>query len=100
LERWIIDVVKPKTRPKTSEQYEYAFRKHLVPDLGEFALGKLTAQDVQSFLKKKTDAGLSAKTIKHLRDVLRNALNLAVDWDLIARNPASKPGRRRSKKEK
>jgi len=94
LERWLHDVAQENTRPKTVEQYKYAVRRHLVPGLGDIALGRLATQDVQSFLKAKTDAGLSAKTVKHLRDVLRNALNVAIDWDLIVRNPAA-PGKSR-----
>lgn len=36
-------------------------------------------------------AGLSSKTVKHIRDVLRAVLNVAVnDWELINRTPASR----------
>lgn len=32
---------------------------------------------------------LSPRTVKHCRDTLRAALNVAIEWNLIARNPAS-----------
>jgi integrase len=90
LERWLEDVAKPSTRPQNLEQYEYAVRSHLVPALGAIPLGKLATQQIQTFLRTRTDAGLAARTVKHLRDVLRNALNVAVDRDLIGKNPAAK----------
>jgi integrase len=90
LDRWLDQVAKPNTRPKTFELYEYAVRRDVAPILGKMPLTKLATQDVQGFLKSKSDAGLSPKTVKHLRDVLRNALNVAVEWDMILRNPAAK----------
>lgn len=90
LDQWLNDVARPNTRPKTFEQYEYAVRVHLKPDLGRVPLAKLAVQRVQSLLKAKSDAGLSPKTVKHIRDTLRNALNVAVEWDLVARNVAAK----------
>jgi len=90
LKQWLEQIAKPNTRPKTFEVYAYAVRYHLLEALGRIPLAKLTTQDVQGFLKSKSDSGLSAKTVKHLRDVLRNALNVAVEWDLILRNPAAK----------
>lgn len=40
--------------------------------------------DIQIFLDRIT---LKPKSVKHVRDVLRNALNEAVEWDLIPKNP-------------
>lgn len=41
-------------------------------------------------MNERHNSGLSAKTVKHLRDCLRAALNVAVkDWNLITRNPAA-----------
>jgi integrase len=40
-------------------------------------------------MNAKLEAGLSPRTVKHLRDTLRNALNVAMKWNLVVRNAAA-----------
>jgi integrase len=89
LERWLEDVVRPQCAPKTYYQYRDLMRSHVIPDLGVVPLEKLNAQQVTVLLRKKTESRLSPTTVRHIRSVLRNALNRAVRWSLIARNPVS-----------
>jgi integrase len=89
LRGWLENVAKPSTRPKTFTSYEYITREHLIPSLGAKVLAKLGPQEVREFMKAKVDIGLSAKTVKHLRDTLRCALNVAVRDGILARNPAA-----------
>jgi integrase len=89
LERWLEDVVRPQCAPKTYYQYRDLMRGHVIPELGSMPLDKLTAQHIAALLRTKTEAGLSPTTVGHIRSVLRNALNRAVKWSLIARNPAA-----------
>lgn len=51
---------------------------------------KLQPQDVRDFLSERLDAGLSPRTVRHLRATLRAALNQAINDDLIQRNAAAK----------
>jgi integrase len=60
-----------------------------VPGLGALQLAKLDPQQVQHFLNTLSAAGLSATTVKHCRDCLRAALNVAMGWNLLVRNPAA-----------
>lgn len=89
LGRWLKDVAEPSTRPKTYRTYHDIVHQHLVPSLGKRLLAKLTPQDVRAFMTEKVKEGLSPKTVKHLRDTLRNALNVAVKDGLIVRNAAA-----------
>jgi integrase len=79
-------------RPATYRSYEQLARVHLIPALGSIPLEKLSAADVRGLLSAKADA-VSAQTVLHIRAVLRNSLNVAMESDLISRNPAI--GRRR-----
>jgi integrase len=115
LDDWIETVVKPSRRPKTSASYAQIVELHLKPDLGRIPVAKLTAQDIQRLLnfkineirirtvkrrlpkqpgeKVKTievqiEVKLSTRTVQYIREVLRNALNQAVRWDLAPRNVA------------
>ena len=92
LKRWLEDVVRPNTRPKTFQTYSDFVNHHIEPALGRFTLSKLAPQHVQAFMNGKLKAGLSPRTVKHLRDTLRNALNVAVKWGLLVRNVSSLVG--------
>jgi hypothetical protein len=60
------------------------------------ALDALTPAQIQSYLREKVRAGrlkgggLSPSTVHQHLQVLHKALECAVDWDLIDRNPASR----------
>jgi integrase len=90
LSTWLRNVKPPATSPKTWVVYEYFVRLHLIPGLGSIRFVRLQPQDVREFLAEKLDAGLSARTVKHLRATLRAALNQAVSDELIQRNVAAK----------
>lgn len=96
LERWLKEVVARRCKPKTITFHE-SNAKHIRPSaLAKMKLEAVKTPHIQEFLNAKRDAGLSAKSVKHLRDDLRAALNIAVDeWDLLQKNPAKKasPGR-------
>lgn len=89
LDRWLNDVVKQGVRPKTYRTYADIVHLHVRPAIGRIRLEKLTPQHVQRFLNEKLAAGLSPRTVKHLRGTLRNALNMAVKWGIIPRNVAA-----------
>jgi integrase len=76
-------------RPKTYRHYEQTVRLHLIPDLGHHHLAKLGPQHVQAMLNARAAGGASPRSVFHMRAVLRNALNQALTWGLIGRNPAS-----------
>jgi integrase len=61
----------------------------LKPAIGHIPLNKLTPLHVQQLLNAKKIEGLSPKSIRYIRGTLRTALNQAVRWDLVSRNPAS-----------
>lgn len=89
LTRWLTDVVQPGTSPATYRVYEQLARIHLIPVIGHHQIAKLTSQHVQAMLRAKSEAGASPATVQRIRDVLRNALNQAMKWDLVARNVAT-----------
>ncbi len=89
LDHWLENVAGPNTRPKTYGTYAYIVREHVAPELGKRPLQKLSPQDIRAFMKRKSEQGLSAKTVKHLRDTLRAAINVAVKDGLVVRNVAA-----------
>ena len=98
LTHWLEDVHKRSIRPRTYERYEEIVRLHLAPGIGHHQLQKLSPQHLQAFYARKLEEGLSTTTVTSFHNVLHKALETAVRWNLIARNPcdlASPPRRKR-----
>lgn len=72
--------------PKTRDRYEGQIRNHVLPTLGDLPLRRLTPQHLSELYVSLT---LSPASIAHLHAVLHGALDQAMKWNLIARNPAS-----------
>jgi integrase len=98
-ERWL-EHMQTQVSPRSHERYAELCRKNLAPLLGGVALTKLQpAQISQAYAKalasgrRDGKGGLSARTVTHMHRVLREALQQAVGWQLLARNPvdAAKP---------
>jgi integrase len=88
LRRWLADVALT-LRPSTRRHYELIVRLHLEPALGRYRLSALTPAIVQEYLGEAS-LRLAPQTVRHHRAVLRRALNVAMRWGLVARNPAAR----------
>ncbi|MGH7685607.1 MAG: tyrosine-type recombinase/integrase [Candidatus Dormibacteria bacterium] len=82
---------KPNLAPMTWQAYESISRMQLVPRLGSIALSRLRPQQVQALLGDLLAEGKSPKTARNVHGALHAALQRAVEWELIADNPASEP---------
>lgn len=88
LDRWLESAAKPRVAAKTFEDYESLLRVHIRPALGPARLDKLTPLSVQEVYNQMTTAGLSARTVRYVHAVLKNALGQACKWQLLSVNPA------------
>ena len=88
LERWLKDYVQPNLAPRTSEGYGHIMRHRLIPALGNVTLTSLKPEHLQHYYSEKLSNGLSAQTVRHHHTCLHKALQTAVEWGLLARNPA------------
>jgi len=89
LTQWLAEVVEPNKAPKTYRSYEQNVRLYLIPALGRHQLRQLTPQQVQALLNAQRAVGMSIDSITRIRDVLRNALNKAIEWRILSLNPAT-----------
>ena len=96
---WYENHSKPKIRPTTQETYESRIRLHIIPEIGDIPLNKLTQNDLQQFygrLKKsgrkrftdKYGEGLSDRMVRMCHATCRSALEKALQDGLIRVNPA------------
>lgn len=94
LERWL-EHMQGQVSPKSHERYAEIARKNLAPLLGRLVLAKIQPTHISSAYTKALNSGrrdgtggLSPRTVTHMHRVLREALQQAVRWQLLARNPA------------
>ena len=95
LDRWLHDYAWPNLAPRTAEGYEQIIRGHLIPGLGYIPLTQLRPEHLQQYYADKLASGrrdgkgsLSPRTVRHHHVTLHGALQSAVKWGLLARNPA------------
>lgn len=87
LDRFLNDVVVHTLKPKTIDSYKYIIEKHIKPEIGYLKLTQVRPDHLQYLYSKKLESGLSKRTVQYIHAVIRRALNLAVKWGLIVRNP-------------
>jgi integrase len=94
-ERWL-EHMQGQVSPRSHERYAELCRKNLAPLLGHFTLTKLQPAHIsQAYAKalasgrRDGTGGLSARTVGHMHRVLHEALQQAIGWQLLARNPAA-----------
>ncbi len=87
LDRWLDDSVRGTVRQGTFERHEQIIRLHLRPSLGGIKLKALSPAHVQGFYRESLDSGLSPATVHKIHAVLHKALDQAVGWSLVPRNP-------------
>ncbi len=74
--------------PRTWQDYRFHIEKNIAPMIGGIALGNLKPLVVDQWLKTLRDRGLGNRTVEYAQAVLRRALQFAVEWEILDRNPA------------
>lgn len=86
-------------RPTTREKYAWALERYILPSFGSIPVARLRPTDIQAWVAELSRGGLAAGTVRSIFGVLRAMLEVAVDQELLSRNPASRvkapPERRR-----
>jgi len=87
---WLEHVRPPVVAERTWLYYEQINRVHITPELGRIKLAQLSPVHIQRLYKSRLEMGRSPRTVRHINEVLRNALGQAVRWQLIPQNPAER----------
>lgn len=96
LERWLETYARARVTALTFEKYGEIVHKHLIPALGYVVLSRLQPEQIQQLYAQwmtmgRLDGkpgGLSPSTVAKFHAVLREALQTAVKWRLLAFNSA------------
>jgi integrase len=88
LDRWL-EVKRASIAPRTIESYEWVAGRYLRPRLGDRKLAALRTFELDTLYAELHASGLSARTVRICHTVVRQALEQARRWGLIARSPAN-----------
>lgn len=74
-------------RKRSWKRDEELFRLRIQAAFGNLRLNQITRQQVQTFHTALLEEGLSPASADHHVKLMRHALNLAVEWEALDRNP-------------
>lgn len=88
LDEWLETAVKPRVRERTYDDYCSLLTRYIRPELGGRQLSQIGPMEIQKVYGQLIETGLSPRTVRYAHGVLRDALQQAVKWQLLQRNPA------------
>ena len=77
-------------RKRSWKRDEELYRIRIKSKFGGQKLDAITRQEIQAFHTALLAEGLAPATCDHHIKLLRQSLNLAIDWDMLQTNPAAK----------
>ena len=96
-----------KIRGATKYKYQYLIDKHIVPEMGNCDVSKITAMDINCFLDRKFvngrldgEGGLSAAYVKSMHHIVCSALQWAVNENYCSHISFLNGGNKRNKSNK
>jgi integrase len=73
---------------RTWQDYRYHVHENVIPLIGGIVLSELKPVHVDEWMKTLRGRGPGDRTVEYARSVLRRALQFALEWELLDRNPA------------
>jgi integrase len=91
LDRWLTEIVQPRVKPRTYDDYASVVTHYLTPNLGAHRLDALAPQHIRDLHRTLTTGPttVSASTAHKAHRVLAKALNDAIREGILARNVAT-----------
>ncbi len=88
-ERWKTNslTVQNDYKQSTIDDYKAILKNHVLPTLGNRPVDKITPQTVKDLLLSKLNDGYATSTVTHIKNVISNILNDAVNDETILTNP-------------
>ena len=99
IDMWYKLYIKPQTKITTHRQYENFIYHHIIPQIGDIPLSKLTQNDIQTFLgqekkngrltmRDRHGTGMSDTSVRKMGIIISSSLRKAVEQKLLRSNPA------------
>jgi len=98
---WFETYSQPSVRPTTADYYQNFMENHIIPNIGDTLIGKLTSLEIQQMYNKiktsgrvqryknMTDLSVSNRLVRGVHMLLHQCLGQAVKERLISQNPTN-----------
>ncbi|MGD0915060.1 MAG: site-specific integrase [Thermodesulfobacteriota bacterium] len=90
---WININAPAECKESTVASYDDLLRIHVLPEFGVLNLKEINRGKIKDFIASKINTGYSASSVTHMRNLISNVLNKAVDDEVIPANPALRLGK-------
>jgi integrase len=90
---WIKINAPAQCKEATVTSYDDLLRIHVLPEFGTLKLKEITRGRIKDFIASKINDGYSASSATHMRNLISNVLNKAVDDEVIHANPSLRLGK-------
>lgn len=87
VEKWLKSAT-PSLSPNTLRGYQSKIRTHIIPKIGERRLADLNTRHLDLFYAE-LGADLAPNTVRGVHAILHAALEQAIAWEMIDKNPAA-----------
>lgn len=77
-------------RKKSIKRDHQIYKLQIQPTLGKLKMNAISRQQIQSLAAMHRDKGLSAASTDHVSKLCRRLFSLAVQWEILEKNPASR----------
>lgn len=81
---------KPTVTAATYESYTSHIERYIIPVLGSYRLVDFTIPGLRNFILKESEKELSPRTVRYTHLLLKSLFAMAVDDEILAKNPMSK----------
>jgi integrase len=86
---WLDKYARLALKRSTWTVYENLLKVHIIPELGNHALDRISSRDIADVIVKKVNSGLRSQTVKNIKNCLSSILQYAYSPDgYIDSNPA------------
>jgi integrase len=79
-----------QSRKRSAKRDEQIYRIHAKPALKDLPINKITRKKIITLHTELFDKGYAPATCDHVVKLIRHALNLGVEWEMLESSPASK----------
>lgn len=87
-ERFMRDYAEPRLAPKTVWRYRQLLEKHILPQIGHLKMDQVRPLHIIELHRTLEEKNLAPRTVLHVHRLVANILQRAVEWQVIAVNPA------------
>jgi len=90
VEGYFVPHLFPTLKLSTQRRYRLTLNVHLLPAFGDWRLPEIRTLDIQIFVQKKMESGLSWECASHYRNLMSKIFTTAKKWSFFsAENPAT-----------